>query len=76
MFYNIYDKQTGCYLVSGHNSTSKTDCLEAFRSYLIGGEPLEDDYLSFILTADYDTLERELQALEFSIDESDEPFYF
>ena len=33
MFYRIYDKQTGCYLATGYNSSTFKELKESFISY-------------------------------------------
>lgn len=66
MFYRLYDTQTGCYMATGYNASSKEELKNDFISYKQGDA--QDEFLE-----DVDIIDTILSD-DFIIEESDIPF--
>ena len=70
MFFSIYDKQTGTYLETGLNSSSKKEAINDCIDYLIGGDTFSSP--SRIKRMSLKHKEAEINTHDFFVEEHEE----
>ena len=72
-YYRVFDHQRGCYFATGYNTSSMVDLVEAFQSYILMANEVEDNEENTNgFLSNWNDIEEHLQGAELEV--SNTPF--